>query len=122
MASPHPAQQGEIRGVCLMRNDGRGAPLCSGEGYADAVLVVGIEQRPVGYISYHHQGHGEGWIGLSSIWERGLSGTLGSVQRITVVTQGRNCAGQRVYQHCGFLIRGVHLWYHRWFSGEKSVG
>ena len=34
----------------------------------------------------------------------------------TVVTQGRNIRSQRLYQKCGFVIRSVELWYHRWFA------
>jgi GNAT superfamily N-acetyltransferase len=32
----------------------------------------------------------------------------------TVVTQGRNVAGQRLYQRVGFTSSRVELWYHRW--------
>ena len=36
-----------------------------------------------------------------------------------VVTQGRNIAGQRLYQRCGFLTRSVELWYHKWYPAVE---
>lgn len=33
-----------------------------------------------------------------------------------VVTQGRNVAAQRMFQHLGFLTRSCQLYYHKWFS------
>jgi ribosomal protein S18 acetylase RimI-like enzyme len=41
--------------------------------------------------------------------------------RVTVVTQGRNIAAQRLYQRCGFLTRSTGLWYHRWFSEYRRI-
>lgn len=35
---------------------------------------------------------------------------------ITVVTQGRNIAAQRLYQRRGFLIRCLQLYYHKWYD------
>ena len=36
------------------------------------------------------------------------------VEKVTVVTQGRNGAAQRLYQRCGFVTGSIHLWYHKW--------
>jgi len=35
---------------------------------------------------------------------------------ITVITQGRNVAAQRLYQRCGFVTRSVRLYYHKWYD------
>jgi dTDP-4-amino-4,6-dideoxy-D-galactose acyltransferase len=35
---------------------------------------------------------------------------------MTVVTQGRNVAAQRLYQRCGFVTKSVGLYYHKWYD------
>ncbi len=103
------------------------------QGYADAVFVLEMGNQPVGYITCHRQSSGEGQIGLFGVHPEWRGQGLGKrlihhalrwfVQegawRVTVVTQGRNVAAQRVYQRCGFLTRKVQLWYHRWFLQER---
>ena len=37
------------------------------------------------------------------------------VDRVTVVTQGRNVSAQRLYQRIGFLTQSVQFYYHKWF-------
>jgi dTDP-4-amino-4,6-dideoxy-D-galactose acyltransferase len=101
---------------------------CSG--YADAVLVAEFDHTPVGYISCHRdRGENKGEIGLVGVSHqvqgRGVGQTLvlralewfakQGTQVVTVVTQGRNCAAQRLYQRCGFLTQTVQLWYHKWY-------
>lgn len=99
------------------------------EGYADVVLVAEVNYQPVGYISCHlisNTLHGQ--IGLVGVGSQARDGGVGrilvehslrwfaehDVEVISVVTQGRNIAGQRLYQRCGFLTRSVQLWYHKW--------
>ena len=41
---------------------------------------------------------------------------------VSVVTQGRNVAAQRLYQRCGFLTRDLHLYYHKWFDAPAPAG
>lgn len=101
------------------------------EDYADITLVGLIDGQPAGYISCHLLDEGKrGDIGLVGVAEsaRGLS--LGQqlvnaalhwfaeqgVERVTVVTQGRNVPAQRLYQRCGFLMYSVQLWYHKWLT------
>lgn len=104
---------------------------CSG--YADAVLVTELEGRPVGYISCHLPDWTIGSIGLLGVAPnaqgRGVGRSLieGALRwftaqgasQVTVVTQGRNCRAQRLYQSCGFKTQSMHLWYHRWFSHRE---
>ena len=100
---------------------------CSG--YADAVLVAELQGEAVGYVSCHLMGEARGKIGLVAVGANAQGRGLGrkllneslrwfwgfGVKDVTVCTQGRNIAAQRLYQRCGFLTRSVQLWYHRWF-------
>ncbi len=99
-------------------------------GYAEAVLVAELDQQAVGYISCHLPDPDEGQIGLFAIAGAAQGKGLGQRlvneslcwfaeqgrKQVTVVTQGRNCKAQRLYQRCGFFAHSVQLWYHRWFS------
>jgi dTDP-4-amino-4,6-dideoxy-D-galactose acyltransferase len=99
-------------------------------GYANTVLVAEHLRRPAGYVSCHLQADGVGSIGLLAVadWSRGvgLGGQLVTAAlrffaeacctRVTVVTQGRNCPAQRLYENCGFRSASMELWYHRWFD------
>jgi len=103
-------------------------------GYADVVFVSTVQGKPAGYCSCHirEQNIGEiGLLGVGSNWQgMGLSQKLidrslawfaaRGVTRVKVVTQGRNFSAQRLYQRKGFLTRSMQLWYHRWFSPQKS--
>lgn len=102
------------------------------EGYADVVFVAATaENMPLGYVSCHlNQADQTGRIGLVGVGNssqgQGVGQTLilaaiewflkEGAKEITVVTQGRNCAAQRLYQRCGFLTREVRLWYHKWYA------
>jgi dTDP-4-amino-4,6-dideoxy-D-galactose acyltransferase len=99
-------------------------------GYADTVLVAEHYRKTAGYVSCHLQPDGIGAIGLLAVADGsrgvGLGGRLvagalrffaeAGCKRVTVVTQGRNCAAQRLYQNCGFRSASMELWYHRWFD------
>jgi len=104
-------------------------------GYATAVIVAELESQPVGYVSCHLL-QDKGQIGLFGIapeargqglGKKLLEGSLrwfaeNGVKNLTVITQGRNCTAQRLYQRGGFLTRSVQLWYHRWFlPGESNL-
>lgn len=93
------------------------------------VFVAQLEDKPVGYIACKHVSPTEGKIDLIAV-DPSLQKT-GTGQKLvkrsllwfaeqeyttaSVVTQGQNVAAQRLYQRCGFLLRSVELWYHRWF-------
>jgi dTDP-4-amino-4,6-dideoxy-D-galactose acyltransferase len=103
-------------------------------GYADAVLVAEFEGRPAGYISLHLKDGNKGQIGLVGVSADARGHGLGKklineslrwfvergVANVTVVTQGRNLAAQRIYQKSGFLLTSVEVWYHRWFKKEAA--
>jgi dTDP-4-amino-4,6-dideoxy-D-galactose acyltransferase len=100
------------------------------KGYADFVLVAELDGQPAGFVTCHLKPGEIGDIGLIAVdaaWQgRGLGQQLvTSALRafsergpriVTVVTQGRNIRSQRLYQKCGFVIRRVDLWYHKWFN------
>lgn len=101
------------------------------QGHASAVLVAAsATNQPLGYVSCHwDSSRQEGQIGLVGVSQehRGLG--IGknlmraaldwyrdrAAQRVTVVTQGKNRAAQRLYQQCGFLSLDLQLWYHKWY-------
>ena len=99
-------------------------------GYADAVFVASHQDAIGGFITCHLDTSGIGQIGLLGVAEAARGAGLGRVlietaQRyfsdqkmrdVSVVTQARNIAAQRLYQACGFRTQSVGLWYHRWFS------
>ncbi len=97
-------------------------------GYADAVLVAAQDGQAAGYITCDlRDGYGQiGLLGVGEAWQgQGIGATLingalhwfgeHKIERVEVVTQGRNLRAQRVYQRCGFVAAQLQLWYHRWF-------
>ena len=108
------------------------------KGYADVVLVAESEGLPVGYLSCHLKNDEKaccGEIGLVALSEAARGRGFGSnlvaaaldwfdvhgARRVSVVTQGRNIAAQRLYQRCKFVTDSVALWHHKWFhSGARG--
>ncbi|MFA4981109.1 MAG: GNAT family N-acetyltransferase [Candidatus Omnitrophota bacterium] len=62
-------------------------------------------------LSNEYQGKGLGKVLLYSIFDMLIDR---GVSRVSVVTQGRNYAAQRLYQNVGFLTKATELWYHKW--------
>ncbi len=95
--------------------------------YAD---VLEINGEVAGFCSVKLEGHGKAHIGLFGLGEKSRGGGLGGrllatacanlygqgVTYVSVVTQGRNYAAQRLYQRGGFLTEKTELWYHKWTS------
>jgi dTDP-4-amino-4,6-dideoxy-D-galactose acyltransferase len=101
------------------------------DGMAERVIVAERGAEVIGYVSCHHpEGAEEGKIGLVGVASavRGLGvgqGLVAAAQRwfaareallVSVVTQGRNVAAQRLYQRAGFVTASTQLWYHRWLD------
>ncbi len=106
------------------------------EGEADVVLVAEVDGRPVGYVTCHlddDRVHGRiGLLGVAEeVRDRGVGHTLvcqalrwfqeQDVRTVSVTTQGRNVAAQRLYQQCGFLTESVYIWYHKWMHRASQV-
>jgi dTDP-4-amino-4,6-dideoxy-D-galactose acyltransferase len=101
------------------------------QGRAQRVLVASsAANQPLGYVSCHlNPVRREGQIGLVGVSPevrgRGIGKNLilaamdwfktQGAQEVTVVTQGRNQAAQRLYESCGFRNRNLQLWYHKWY-------
>jgi len=97
-------------------------------GHADAVFVADRRGIPVGYVSCHLGPQSSGHIGLVGVNQEcsrmGLGQSLihqsldwfrqRGIRSVEVVTQGRNCQAQRLYQRCGFVTRELAIWYHLW--------
>jgi dTDP-4-amino-4,6-dideoxy-D-galactose acyltransferase len=110
-------------------------------GGADQVLVAHESKtaartrkrtvNPVGYVTLHADRKSRsGRIGLiavapaargKGIGTRLIDGTLAwaaqqKLKSLTVVTQGRNIAAQRLYQRRGFIMQSLQLYYHKWYD------
>jgi dTDP-4-amino-4,6-dideoxy-D-galactose acyltransferase len=90
--------------------------------------------QAVGYVSCHYNGTSHaaqiGLVGVDSAARgQGVGSTLvraagqwcrnQGARELTVVTQGKNRAAQRLYQRCGFLTQDLQFWYHKWFPAAK---
>lgn len=98
-------------------------------GRANKVLVVdAADTKAVGYVScYSKAGSNRiSLIGVASefrgrkLGQALVAGGLGwfrsvGAETVSVVTQMRNVAAQRLYQAAGFRTVSVMVWYHRWF-------
>jgi dTDP-4-amino-4,6-dideoxy-D-galactose acyltransferase len=100
-------------------------------GYADAVLVVKDEENVLGFVSCHIKPEDKsGSIGLVGVSENARGKGIGKqvvfaalewfaehgCKSVTVVTQGRNIAAQRLYAACGFLPAKTELYFHKWYE------
>ncbi|HEV7514679.1 MAG TPA: GNAT family N-acetyltransferase [Thermoanaerobaculia bacterium] len=95
-------------------------------GQADRVLVPEVDGRAAGYITCHREGPPRiGLLGVGPAAQgKGLGGRLvrealawfagEGIERVSVVTQGRNVRAQRAYQRQGFTTMAVEVWYHGW--------
>jgi ribosomal protein S18 acetylase RimI-like enzyme len=102
-------------------------------GWANAVFVAELDGAVAGYCTCHIEG-GTGSIGLVAVAAQAQGRSLGrrliaaaichvrqqGIDRLQVVTQGRNVKAQQLYQKCGFVTDSVMLWYHKWFQPPRS--
>ena len=93
----------------------------------NVLVAASAADQPLGYVSCHldrpagganrvgrcRTGRRGTGIGKSLVWP--LDWFSEGAQKVTVVTQGKNRAAQRLYQQCGFLSRDLQRWYHKWY-------
>ncbi len=97
-------------------------------GWADRVFVADDHGQAIGYTTCHvDTDEGRiGLVGVSAGSRRQGSGRAmlrevrrwfaeQGVERVSVVTQGRNAGGLRLYQRAGMVVRTVQFWFHKWF-------
>ncbi len=96
----------------------------------DRVFVWEVQDQAVAYVTTainndRKSGQIE-LVGIAPEWQKKGIGrelvaealsyfTKNRVQTITTVTQGRNIHALKLYQKCGFSIRSIEIWYHKWF-------
>ena len=94
----------------LTAESGNGGPL----GYITCNLGKDSHTGRIGLVGVAAKSRGKG-LGKMLISEAlGWFRSVG-VQKVSVVTQMRNVAAQRLYQAAGFRTEKVMVWYHRWF-------
>jgi dTDP-4-amino-4,6-dideoxy-D-galactose acyltransferase len=98
------------------------------------VFVAERQQKPVGYVACGIGKDRAGQIELLGVDTPAQGAGLGRrlvnaalewfaanrVARVSVVTQGRNVAAQRLYQTCGFTTESLQIWYHRWLQSGSD--
>jgi dTDP-4-amino-4,6-dideoxy-D-galactose acyltransferase len=103
-------------------------------GWAEEVFVADVGGQPSGYLSCHVRAGGRGEIGIVGVATEAQGRGLGrelvatalwwfaerGIERVTVVTQGRNIVAQRLYQSMGFRSAQVQLWHHLWFDVDGA--
>lgn len=114
-------------------------------GWAERVLVADTGAGAQGYLSIHlrapkpastdRSAPPQAEIGLVGIAREAQGRGLGRAlvesalawmrakgcERVSVVTQGRNIAAQRLYQACGFRTCALELWHHRWLDEPRQT-
>lgn len=105
-------------------------------GRSDRVLVAEEAGQVAGYVTCDLDPAGRGAIGLIGVAEglrgkgfgrRLVEGALAwaaerNLPALSVVTQGRNLAAQRLYQRCGFRTASVELYFHKWYDPPRPQG
>tara|TARA_X000000950_G_scaffold108424_2_gene136749 strand:+ start:17692 stop:18768 length:1077 start_codon:yes stop_codon:yes gene_type:complete len=96
--------------------------------YDNECLIYCIKNKPVAYctlkylnketavigllgVGKYYSGKGYGKILMQQVYNFLIKK---SIEKILVVTQGRNFQAQRFYQKENFLIANTELWYHKW--------
>ncbi len=99
-------------------------------GWAEVVRVADFDGFVAGYSTGHVRPNASSEIGLVAVDPRAQGQGLGArlvastisdlralgITAVSVVTQGRNIAAQRLYQSQGFRTQRVQTWHHMWMD------
>jgi ribosomal protein S18 acetylase RimI-like enzyme len=69
-----------------------------------SIALVGVAEA--------HRGHG---VGVALVSASLAACAASGVERVQVATQGRNVAGQRMYQRAGMTTDAMSVWLHKWY-------
>jgi dTDP-4-amino-4,6-dideoxy-D-galactose acyltransferase len=94
------------------------------------VITFKPEGRALGYVTSYINADGIGVIGLVGIAPQCQGRGIGTelinhsllalqgkgVTQIEVVTQGRNPKAIQIYEKCGFRLKSIQPWFHKWYN------
>jgi len=84
-------------------------------GYTSVQYMKTEYAAEIGLVGVHPDFRGRG-IGLAlQLWVLQFFNKSG-VKSVEVVTQGRNISAQNLYQKCGYRLKSIDLWYHKWYT------
>lgn len=82
--------------------------------YTSVHLKPGGQSAEIGLVGVHPDFRGRGMGQGLQTWVLSHLKGLG-VNTVEVATQGRNINAQNLYQKCGYKLKSINLWYHKWF-------
>jgi dTDP-4-amino-4,6-dideoxy-D-galactose acyltransferase len=94
------------------------------------VFTYKPEGNALGYVSTYQDENGNGFIGLVGIAKTCQGQGIGTLltkhclrvlqadgcKQVEVVTQGRNTKAIQLYEKCGFRLKSIQTWFHKWYE------
>ncbi len=88
-------------------------------GYTSASIIPNNNVAEIGLVGVNPNYRGQGIGYQLQLAVLNQIRQLGSNQ-VEVVTQGRNISAQNLYQKCGYHLKSIDLWYHKWFINNEN--
>jgi dTDP-4-amino-4,6-dideoxy-D-galactose acyltransferase len=83
-------------------------------GYTSASSDPSMGKAEIGLVGVKDEARGRG-IGVSLQHHTIHAFKKMGIQTLKVVTQGRNVNASNLYIKCGYTLRSIDLWFHKWF-------
>jgi dTDP-4-amino-4,6-dideoxy-D-galactose acyltransferase len=94
------------------------------------VFTYKPEGKALGYVSTYKDESGNGFIGLVGIAKACQGQGIGTqltnhclrvlqaegCTQVEIVTQGRNTRAIQLYEKCGFRLKSIQTWFHKWYK------
>ncbi len=94
------------------------------------VFTYRPEKQALGYVSSYIDEFGKAFIGLAGIAQECQGQGIGTqlinqclqglqsegCSQVEVVTQGRNTKAIQLYEKCGFRVKSIQTWFHKWYK------